>query len=155
MLFNTDATIDILKVVNTAFNRDNLRRLRHDTAFPWTTAFSQLPNPAGFGGAVGTYNTVAKALGIDLDGGAGLRSRNWQAWLDQIDNKTQSVAGIQTTVSTVIGQAISDAINNNGQSYRQIEFFAVPAQTDPAHPTQPVVTAFRQDFKDKTENIQW
>jgi hypothetical protein len=143
MLFNTDDTLRILKVINQAFSRQGLNRLRKDTTYPWATAFSQLPNPNGFGGATGTYNTVAKALGIDLDGGTGLGSARWHKFLNILDVQPQQ----GSVVATIIGQAISNALNN--KNYSQVEIFAVPTSSAAV---APVLTATVFDFTDKTEN---
>ena len=143
MLFNTVDTLRILQVVNQAFSRQGLNRLRKDNSYPWATAFGQLPNPNGFGGSAGTYNTVATALGIDLDGGQGLSSKRWHKFLNLLDAQAQQ----GSLVSTIIGQAIGNAINT--KTYAQVEFFAVPSSTNAG----PVLTATVYDFTDKNGEI--
>ena len=82
MLFNTDDTIAMLRIVNLAFNQAGLSRIRNDktTTAPTAQTFTTL------GSVVATYTAVAKPLGIDFDAGSGLRSIRWQKWLGYLDS---------------------------------------------------------------------
>lgn len=117
MLFNTDTTLNMLMVVNTAFNRDGLNRIRNDKAPGWPTIFGGLP------GTAGTYALAASPLNVDLDGGRGLRSKRWQSWLKILDKNTNTNG---TNLATYVGTQINNAIANTGATYTAIEFFAVP-----------------------------
>ncbi len=48
MLFNTVDTLRILQVVNQAFSRQGLNRLRKDNSYPWATAFAAYPVVPGW-----------------------------------------------------------------------------------------------------------
>lgn len=143
MLFNTDDTVEILSILNHAFNRAGMARLRTDTDAPSAATFSTL------GGAVDTYTNVCAVLGVDFDGGTGLRSKRWRKWLKKLDSIHQGAAGpggVVPYVSSYIGKAIANAISNVGQTYSQVEFFAVPT---PPNAGAPTISALAQDFKDK------
>jgi hypothetical protein len=128
MLFNTDATLEILRLANFVFNRDGFRRLNKDqNAFAaggaaagtdWVTLFQSM------GTGPSTYATVCGPLGLDFDiglGGKSLRSKTWQKWLSYID--THNSGTTTTKCSNVIGVALGAAINSNVVA---AEFFAVP-----------------------------
>jgi hypothetical protein len=129
MLFNTDATMDILKVINGVFNKNGLKRIRENST-SWQNAFNSLPN-----GTTGTYATIngnpSMSLNIDLDGGKGLRSANWQIWLKILDKTTMTpnpdTGSGSINVSNYIGVHIKAAIADT--SFTQIEFFAVPGKS--------------------------
>jgi hypothetical protein len=133
MLFNTEATVEIIAKVNAAFNKQGVRRLRIDQNLAgggggggtdWMSIFNALPNA---GGKNGTYASVVKDFPIDFDEGKSLRSKNWRAWLNKMDGSTMTnpdTGAGQINVALYIGQKISAVINDT--SYDQIEFFAVP-----------------------------
>lgn len=124
MLFNTEATIEIIKKLNSAFDRDGLRRLRNDVNPPaggWATWFQNL--------STNKSHSTAVLLGIVLDSGSGLRHANWKAWLGLIDKQDQTVTGTKKKVADWVGKAISDALTNNGNTFVAVEFFAVPTSS--------------------------
>jgi hypothetical protein len=139
MLFNTDDTIAMLRIVNLAFNQAGLSRIRNDktTTAPTAQTFTTL------GSVVATYTAVAKPLGIDFDAGSGLRSIRWQKWLGYLDSIQQP--STMKSVSNYIGNAISIAITSKSPIYSQVEFFVVPT---PASAKVPTISALAQDFQD-------
>lgn len=144
MLFNTDGTIEILSKLNDTFAHAGLARLKTDDgkrSKKWSKLFKKI----GTGGN-GTYTSVAKPLGVDLDSAAtgGLKSQNWQTFLAYLDANSNN-DGTGDNIATVIGKGISKAITQQQPPYVQIEFYAVPVK-----PPQggPYVSAQITDYND-------
>ena len=125
MLFNTESTLEILRLVNNAFSVDGLRKLRFEInsgtgKSQWLDKFNKM-------GTSGhdTYTTVASPLDIDLDIGRGNshRSSRWKRYLSYLDST--NVSGTAQTVANQIGGFLITAINDT--SYDAVEFFAVPS----------------------------
>jgi hypothetical protein len=112
MLFNTPATLQILKTVSTVFNQSGLKRIRSEGG--WDARFNGLP------GANGTYSTVAAPLGVDHDDTT--MSGNWQTWLtDYFDINTTNLDKYKI-VAAFVGERIASAITDNSNCL-QVEFF--------------------------------
>lgn len=125
MLFNTDATLEMLRRVNATFNDHGLAGIKGaNAAAHWDTLFASL----GTGGAPSsTHDFVTTNFGLDIDygsAGATFHARNWKKFLDYIDSHVNTGVSTNNTV-TDIGTAIANAING---AHTRIEFFAVPTE---------------------------
>lgn len=109
MLFNTDATLRLLSLTNTAFNKANYTNnilgnssIRAVFTPPYTN--------------IDTFTNLAKKLGIDHEETG--KSARWKNWLNYFDTDVASV---------VYGYIYTHAIQN--ANVIQVEFFAVPSAT--------------------------
>ncbi|MGO8831808.1 MAG: hypothetical protein ACLQE9_03205 [Roseiarcus sp.] len=154
MLFNTDATIEILAKLNETFSNAGLARLKVADAANaqyWSNLFQTIGTTVS-GNVINTYDSVAVPLGIDLEVGSskkGLKTANWQAFLKHVDNHFNNAAGTGDHVSTRIGKKIATAITQTTNPYAQVEFFAVPSPKSAA----PYVSVSFVDYSDPNSGL--
>jgi hypothetical protein len=120
MLFNTPATIDIIKKLNSHFDGTTDR----------SGDIAELIKIAT--GGRGHARDVAAALGLTPNDayqvhGRSAPSANWIAWLDLLDLHDNSKDS-GNKCSATVGNRITAALNINGKAV--IEFFAVPDHND-------------------------
>ena len=145
MLFNSDGTLRILKLLTETFSGHNFTNLKNDAMFK-----------AALGQPVATTSTYSAAQMIHVDqdpGDAGNNiasqpsvTTNWGKWLNYLDahsgNDTDNNGVTMSTVQWV-RTTIENALNDN--NCIGVEFFAVPG------PTLAAMVPFQKVY-DRTNN---
>jgi hypothetical protein len=124
MIFNNDATLETIKLVNQSFRQLKINALRANNT--WNHVYN---TNNGMPGNAGTYNGICVPLGIDHQDPQ-LQAK-WHHWLTHVfDN-----SALAQTVGQYINQAIIDT------DFIRIEFFAVQDPNTYVDPPQDVQLA--------------
>ena len=120
MLFNTDATKDVLRQLNEYFSSRNIGgvRVRANDFQNWPLA-------------TGTSDYVINTMGIAPTIGYASSPGAWRRFLGHLDTNPNAKANNNELCATTIGDAIYAALSD--YSFAEIEFFAVPDSNDTHH----------------------